>query len=200
MPELPEVEPGHRHISHLFAVHPGSQINWLQTPELAAAAEKSLDYRIAHGGGHTGWSAAWLVSQYARLHQAEKALGDVNVVLSKSTSPNLFGMHPPFQMDANFGTTAGIAEMLLQSQVPDGNGGYLIDLLPALPKAWSEGSVKGLKARGNVTVDLSWKDGRLTEAKLYPATDVTLTVRYGDKQVSVRAKGKKPYVLTASNF
>lgn len=198
--EFPEVEPGHRHISHLFALHPGSQINPIQTPLLAAAAEKSLDYRIANGGGHTGWSAAWLVSQYARLHQGEKALNDVNVVLSKSTSPNLFGMHPPFQMDANFGTTAGIAEMLLQSQVPDGNGSYIIELLPALPKAWSEGSVSGLKARGNVTVDLAWKDGKLTTAKLYPVSDSTLTIRYKDRQVSVQPKGKKCVVLTATSF
>lgn len=198
--DYPEVEPGHRHISHLFAVHPGSEINQIQTPELAAAAEKSLDYRIANGGGHTGWSAAWLVSQYARLHRGEKALNDVNTVLSKSTSPNLFGMHPPFQMDANFGTTAGIAEMLLQSQVPDGNGSYLIELLPALPKAWNEGSIKGLKARGNVTVDLRWKDGKLVEALLHPVSDQPLTVSYGGKQLVVRPKGKKALALSATNF
>lgn len=198
--DYPEVEPGHRHISHLFALHPGSEINQIQTPELAAAAEKSLDYRIANGGGHTGWSAAWLVSQYARLHRGEKALNDVNVVISKSTSPNLFGMHPPFQMDANFGTTAGIAEMLLQSHIPDDNGSYLIDLLPALPKAWSEGSIKGLKARGNVTVDLRWKDGKLVEAQLHAVSDQELTVRYGDKQLLVRPKGKNVLVLSATSF
>jgi alpha-L-fucosidase 2 len=198
--EFPEVEPGHRHISHLFAVHPGSQINLIQTPALAAAAEKSLDYRIANGGGHTGWSAAWLVNQYARLHRAEKALGDLNVVISKSTSPNLFGMHPPFQMDANFGTTAGIAEMLLQSQVPDGEGSYILDLLPALPKSWAEGSIRGLKARGNVIVDLTWKAGRLTEARLYPATEATLTLRYGDRQIRVQPHGKKCVVVAVTEF
>ena len=100
--EFPEVEPGHRHISHLFALHPGAQINLEQTPELAMAAKKSLDHRIANGGGHTGWSAAWLINQYARLQEAEKAKESLNTVLSKSTSPNLFGQHPPFQMDANF--------------------------------------------------------------------------------------------------
>lgn len=194
--EFPEVEPGHRHISHLFSVHPGSQINLIQTPLLAAAAEKSLDYRIANGGGHTGWSAAWLISQYARLHKAEKALEDLNVVLSKSTSPNMFGLHPPFQMDANFGTTAGITEMFLQSHVPDGEGSYIIELLPALPKAWGEGSVKGLKARGNVTVDLTWKDGKLTEARLYPETENAMSVRYGEKEVRIQPKGKKSIVLT----
>lgn len=189
--EFPEVEPGHRHISHLFAVHPGAQINLIETPSLAAAAEKSLDYRIANGGGHTGWSAAWLISQYARLHQGEKAKADLDVVLTKSCSPNLFGLHPPFQMDANFGTTAGIAEMLLQSHVPDGDGSYILELLPALPKSWKEGSVKGLKARGGVTVDLSWKDGKLLEATLYPVSDRVLVVRCGDRQVSVRPMGKK---------
>jgi len=193
--EFPEVEPGHRHISHLFAVHPGSQINLIQTPLLAAAAEKSLDYRIAHGGGHTGWSAAWLVSQYARLHQAEKAKTDLDVILTKSVSPNLFGMHPPFQMDANFGTTAGIAEMLLQSHVPDGEGAWIIELLPALPKSWSKGSVKGLKARGNVTIDLSWKGGKLEKALIYPATDKAFEVRYGNKSVRINPKGKKCITL-----
>jgi len=193
--EYTEVSPGHRHISHLFAVHPGAQINLIETPLLAAAAEKSLDFRIANGGGHTGWSAAWLISQYARLHRGEKAKSNLDVVLTKSSSPNLFGQHPPFQMDANFGSTAGIAEMLLQSHVSDGNGSYILQLLPALPKSWDEGSVKGLKARGGVTVDMTWKDGKLLEAKLYPSSDRTLVVRYGERQVSVRPKGKKSIKL-----
>jgi alpha-L-fucosidase 2 len=198
--EFPEVEPGHRHISHLFAVHPGSQINWLETPELASAAEKSLDYRIAHGGGHTGWSAAWLISQYARLHQGEKALNDLNAVLAKSTSNNLFGLHPPFQMDANFGTTAGIAEMLLQSHVPDGEGSYIIELLPALPQAWGEGSITGLKARGNVGIDLSWKNGRLISARIHPSSENALTVRYGNLQRTIRPTNKKVIELKPVDF
>lgn len=173
--EFPEAEPGHRHISHLFAVHPGSQINPEQTPELAVAAKKSLDYRIAHGGGHTGWSAAWLISQYARLKDAEKAKESLNTVLSKSISPNLFGQHPPFQMDANFGTTAGIAEMLLQSHTGK------IELLPALPSAWKNGKVKGLKARGNFEIAMEWADGVLTKAEIKGKSGATGSYSYKGK-------------------
>ncbi len=158
--EFPEAEPGHRHISHLFAVHPGFQISVEQTPELAAAAKKSLDYRIENGGGHTGWSAAWLISQYARLHESEKARRSLNTVLAKSTSPNLFGQHPPFQMDANFGATAGIAEMLIQSHA--GN----INLLPALPEEWNDGQVSGLLARGGFEVSMAWEQHQLTKVEV----------------------------------
>lgn len=163
--EFPEAEPGHRHISHLFAVHPGSQINLLQTPELAEAASKSMDYRISHGGGHTGWSSAWLISQYARLHRAEKAKESLDKVLEKSLNPNLFTQCPPFQIDANFGTTAGIAEMLLQSHIYE-QGAYIIQLLSSLPEGWKNGKFSGLKARGGFEVSVEWKDGVMVRAEI----------------------------------
>lgn len=173
MEEYPEAEPGHRHISHLFALHPGSQINTEETPDLAEAAKKSLDYRIANGGGHTGWSAAWLISQYARLQEAEKAERSLHVVLKKSISPNLFGQHPPFQMDANFGASAGIAEMLIQSHAG------VLHLLPALPKSWSTGKVKGLKARGGYVIDMEWLDGDLVHANIYSERGGEVKLKYG---------------------
>ncbi len=185
--EFPEVEPGHRHISHLFAVHPGEQINLHETPELAAAAKKSLDYRIENGGGHTGWSAAWLISQYARLAEAEKAKQSLNTVLSKSTSYNLFGQHPPFQMDANFGTTAGIAEMLLQSHAG------VVELLPALPDDWSDGDVSGLRARGGYTVDMTWEDGLLVHASIQADHDGTLSLAYNDQRQKLALKAGETF-------
>ncbi len=163
--EFPEVEPGHRHISHLFAIHPGSQINMLQTPDLIEAANKSLDYRIQHRRGYVSWSSAWAISQYARLHQAEKAKENLDDVMKKCINPNLFTICPPFQIDANFGTTAGIAEMLLQSHVYD-QGGYIIQLLPSLPADWKKGEFSGLKARGGFEVAVKWENGQIVDASV----------------------------------
>ena len=169
-----EVEPGHRHVSHLFALHPADQIT-ADTPELYEAAKRTIARRIENGGGATGWSRAWTVNFFARLGDGDGALDHLHYLLARCTEPNLFDTHPPFQIDGNFGGTAGIQEMLLQSHrgTPDHR---IVDMLPALPHEWHTGSVKGLKSRGGFIFDMAWKNNRLTEVTVTATTAKLLEV------------------------
>ena len=155
-----EIELGHRHISHLYALYPAEQITYERTPALMKAARVTLERRLKNGGGHTGWSRAWIITMWARLRDGEKAGENIRELLTKSTYPNLFDCHPPFQIDGNFGGTAGIAEMLLQCV----NGE--LTFLPALPKKWDCGNISGLKAKGAVTVSFAWKDGKVISGRI----------------------------------
>jgi alpha-L-fucosidase 2 len=188
-----EVEPGHRHISHMYALHPGNQYTLSRAPEMMGAARKSLEYRLRHGGGHTGWSRAWIINLFARLGDGEKAYENVVELLRTSTLPNLFDNHPPFQIDGNFGGAAGIAEMLLQSHDRE------IVLLPALPAAWSEGRITGLKARGGFEIDLEWSDGQLQHAALWSEKGGNPRLRYGSIRLEFEADPGVLYTITAKD-
>lgn len=186
--DFEEEEPQHRHVSHLYGLFPGDELHPQGTPELAEACRVSLERR---GDDGTGWSLAWKVNLWARLQDGNHAwklirrqlrpvlATNFNYMNGGGTYPNMMDAHPPFQIDGNFGVTAGIAEMLLQSQAG------AIHLLPALPDAWPEGRVSGLKARGNISVDMAWKNGRLTEAWLETPLAYNAKVRYVDKNWSV---------------
>jgi alpha-L-fucosidase 2 len=179
-------EPGHRHISHLWGLFPDDQITLRGTPELAKAARMTLDKRLAAGGGSTGWSRAWIINCMARLEDGEAAYASVRELLARSTRPNLLDVcgikaNSYYQIDGNLGGAAGLAEMLLQSHAG------VIRLLPALPKAWPEGSFRGLRARGGVEVDLEWIGGKVKTATLRAELDgdVKLGVPNGQRVKSI---------------
>ena len=200
--EYPEMEPTHRHVSHLWALYPGSEITPEGTPDLAAAARKTLEVR---GDLSTGWSLAHKLNYWARLGDGNRALRLLNFLLSPTghmgtdyggrfkggSYDNLFDAHPPFQIDGNFGGAAGIAEMLVQSH----NG--VIRLLPALPGAWGEGQVDGLRARGGFEVGMTWKSGKLVQATLMSKLGETIKVRYGQRVIDLKTKAGGVYRLNA---
>lgn len=168
-------EPHHRHVSHLYALFPSDQIHPARTPELAAAAKKSLE---ARGDFTTGWGIGWRINLWARLGDGERAHRALKLLLGPERSyPNLFDAHPPFQIDGNFGGASGICQMLLQCY------GDTIHLLPALPAAWRRGSIRGLRARGGFDVEISWLDGVLRHARLVARPGVPVTVRYGSDSI-----------------
>ncbi|HKR22938.1 MAG TPA: hypothetical protein VJS17_10100, partial [Pyrinomonadaceae bacterium] len=197
--EAPERQ--HRHVSHLYALFPSNQITARRTPDLFAAARKTLELR---GDVGTGWSLAWKINFWARLRDGDRAY----VLLQKALSPvfakefqggggvyrNLFDAHPPFQIDGNFGATSGITEMLLQSHTGE------IELLPALPSAWPNGSVTGLRARGGFEIDLSWKSGTVDQVVVRSMIGNPCHVRYRDDVLQLRLKRGETKTLNAQSF
>lgn len=196
--EFKEVEPQHRHMSHLFAVYPDNQITLDKTPELANAAKKTLD---ARGDGGVGWTYAWKIALWSRLKDGNRALSILNNQLRPTgdtdtkyndgggTYYNMFDACPPFQIDGNFGVIAGMAEMLLQSHES------YIELLPALPTAWSAGEIKGLVARGGFVVDMQWKDGKITTASISSRIGGKCTVKYNQKKLNISLMPNQKLVL-----
>ncbi len=188
-----EPEPGHRHMSHLYGLHPGHMIGVRSTPALAQAVENSLNYRLKSGGGGTGWSRAWVACFFARLEQPDHALQHLKLLLTKSTLPNMFDNHPPFQIDGNFGGCSAIIELLLQSHLGE------IHLLPALPSEWPSGKATGLRARGGFTIALTWEDKLLVRAEVASRGRANCQLRYKDQTVvvSFSAEGLKSFEIDA---
>ena len=189
MEDYEEVDPGHRHISHLYGLYPGGQITVDGTPELAEAAKKTLERRLANGGGHTGWSRAWITNHYASLWEGEKAYESIVKMLELSTYPNLFDKHPPFQIDGNFGICAAMNRMLAQSSEDR------VVLLPALPMQWETGSVRGLRLVGNAALSMTWEKGRLVTAEITADSDYHTVAVYEGQSRDVTLKAGEGFKL-----
>ena len=189
-----EPEPGHRHISHLWALFPGTQVSLEHTPELAKAARVSLERRLSSGGGQTGWSRAWVVNYWDHLHDGKQAYDSLQAMFRQSTFPNLMDTHPPglFQIDGNLGAANGMLEALVQSRwTPDF---VELELLPALPVQWSEGSLDGVHLRGGATIDMRWKSGKIVSLSLHSKSQgtVRLIPPQGQAVASVRTQEGNP--------
>ncbi len=185
-----EAEPGHRHVSQLYGLHPSEQITIDKTPELAEAAKRTLERRLANGGGHTGWSRAWIINNYAKLWDGDAAYYNYQQLLIKSTLPNLFDNHPPFQIDGNYGATAAVAEMLVQST------DERVVLLPALPSAWDKGAVRGICIKGGAELDMSWNDGKLVSCLIRAKSDLSTDFVYAGRHEQVCLKAGESLTLS----
>lgn len=188
--EFPEKDKGHRHFSHCYGLFPGNEFDVINTPEYAEAVRKSVDFRVAHGSGHTGWSESWIINLYANLLDGEKVNKHIHKMIANHINPNLFDMHPPFQIDGNFGLAAGVAHCFLQSHI-EHQGKRVLQIAPAIPPSWKNGEATGLRARSGATVDVSWDD-KTVKAIVTPDKDCEYFVNYKDNMKHYKlSKGKK---------